>query len=233
MRKLVLMGTAAALVAFAGVAQAQDQVTGNVDLTSDYLFRGITQANHKPAIQGGLDYSSKIGVYAGLWGSNVNFGPADGTSQELDTYAGYSASAGPIGYDVGVIYYNYPGGTNSDNFYEVYGKVSYQGLTLGNAWSHDYFGGTGTSNYLSADYDIPVSLPAGLSVSVPAGHQWIANNVLWGTPDYTDYGLSVSKDFAGLTWKVAYSDTNLSKSQCFGGSNACEGEAVLSVGKNF
>ncbi len=231
MHKLAAMTGAAVMVVFTGIAQAQ--VSANVDLTSDYLFRGITQTLHKPAIQGGLDYSSDLGVYAGLWSSNVNFGAADATSQELDTYAGYSGKAGPLGYDVGAIYYNYPGGTNTDNFYEVYGKVSYRGLTVGNSWSPKFFGGTGTANYLSADYDIPAKLPAGLQVSVHAGHQWIQDNAAWGTPDYTDYGVSVSKDLVGLTWKVAYYDTNLSKSECFGGSNLCEGTAVVSVGKNF
>ena len=47
--------------------------TANVALVSDYVFRGLTQTNGKPAIQGGFDYSHASGFYAGTWLSNISW----------------------------------------------------------------------------------------------------------------------------------------------------------------
>src|SRR4051794_2617592 len=75
-------------------------VTGNVGIFSQYVFRGLTQTNEKPALQGGFDYTHPSGFYAGLWGSNISWvsdtaqslSPSPGSvsaSIELDTYLGY------------------------------------------------------------------------------------------------------------------------------------------------
>jgi len=54
----------------AGLVQAQ--VTTNLGATSDYRFRGISQTQNAPAIQGGIDYAHKSGVYIGNWNSSVS-----------------------------------------------------------------------------------------------------------------------------------------------------------------
>lgn len=45
--------------------------TANVNLVSQYRFRGIDQTWNRPAVQGGADLSLPSGVYAGVWASNV------------------------------------------------------------------------------------------------------------------------------------------------------------------
>lgn len=42
-------------------------ISGNVALTSDYVFRGQSQTDHQPAIQGGLDWAGPYGIYVGAW----------------------------------------------------------------------------------------------------------------------------------------------------------------------
>ena len=69
----------------------QAGVSANVSFTSDYIWRGMTQTDG-PALQGGFDFESESGFYAGIWGSNVNFN--NGNGQELDYYAGYGFSLG-------------------------------------------------------------------------------------------------------------------------------------------
>src|SRR5215510_10921162 len=95
---LALLAGAAAL-ASAGAASAQ--VTANVALTTDYVFRGISLSDG-PAVQGGFDYSSPL-WYAGVWGSSVN----EGT--ELNLYTGVTPTTGPVKWDLGLIGYFYPG----------------------------------------------------------------------------------------------------------------------------
>ena len=129
-KKTVIAGLLAA-AATPGVALAADpppehNITGNVGLFSQYIFRGLTQTNKEPALQGGFDYAHASGLYAGTWGSNISWlkenastfaggviTPAGtyerGGSLELDVYGGYKMSFGDFGVDVGTLYYWYPG----------------------------------------------------------------------------------------------------------------------------
>ena len=85
---------ATTLFALAGVAAAHaddraSSVTGNLAVTSDYTFRGLTQTWGRPAIQGGADYTDPNGFAAGFWGSSISERSYPGGAMELDLYASY------------------------------------------------------------------------------------------------------------------------------------------------
>ena len=86
-------------------ARAQD-VSANVAVTSDYVFRGVSQTRERPAISAGVDLTNE-GFYAGAWASNVDFG--DSTDAEVDLYAGYRPEVAGYALDFGVVGYLYPG----------------------------------------------------------------------------------------------------------------------------
>jgi uncharacterized protein (TIGR02001 family) len=87
-------------------------VSGSVALTSDYVFRGVSQTNGNPAGQGGIDLTCGK-FYLGAFTSNVDFG-FDATL-EVDIYGGYKFNTGRINWDVGFIYYTYPGMNSADD----------------------------------------------------------------------------------------------------------------------
>lgn len=95
----------------------------NIGATSDYVFRGYSQNRENPAIQGGIDLGYGI-AYFGLWASNIDFGEAPvGTksvSTELDIYGGIKPVWGPATFDLGVIYYTYPGAKDSGNGGQIF-----------------------------------------------------------------------------------------------------------------
>ena len=104
----------------ADAAPAPDlTVAYNVGLYSQYIFRGLTQTNRKPALQGGVDLTHSSGLYAGAWASNVDWTVDSGSykseSLELDLYGGYRYNFGDtgIGIDVGALQYIYPGTRNN------------------------------------------------------------------------------------------------------------------------
>src|SRR6187551_3923067 len=114
--------TASAAIASGAAAQAPAPaatpdytLTGNFGIYSQYIFRGLTQTDRKPAFQGGFDLATPGGFYAGTWGSNISWlhdaGVVDhGASLEWDFYGGYKyAFNDDWGMDVGVLYYWYPG----------------------------------------------------------------------------------------------------------------------------
>ena len=182
----------------------------NIGATTDYRFRGIAQTSFKPAVQAGADFAHKSGVYAGVWGSNVNwvkdFAKATDGSLEIDLYGGYKGElAKGLGFDVGVIAYLYPSNnapTNA-NTTEVYAALTYGLVTAKYSRSVTNFvanaDSTG-SQYLEAAATI--DLGNGFSVTPHVGRQLIPNQA--SPADYTDFSLTLTKDFGnGLTASVA------------------------------
>ena len=153
----------AALIPVAGLAQTPAPATtpsepdwtftGNVGLFSQYVFRGISQTNEKPAVQGGFDLGHKSGFYAGTWASNVSWiadgyfsppnpPPPPSASMEWDFYGGYKGSLPmDFGYDLGVLYYYYPGsyptGFTKPNTTELYAALSWKWLSFKYSYSAD------------------------------------------------------------------------------------------------
>jgi uncharacterized protein (TIGR02001 family) len=102
-----------------------------VAFTTDYVLRGISQTNRRPAVQGyfELDYTVNdwLKLYAGLWGSSLATYNAEA---EIDISGGARFSWGNFGLDLGYVYYEYPDGTKGGNTYgsfgEFYAKPSYK-----------------------------------------------------------------------------------------------------------
>jgi uncharacterized protein (TIGR02001 family) len=96
-----------ALGAVAAPASAEDKFGYSITLTgvSDYLFRGISLTNESPAFQPYVEGTYGM-FYLGFWGSNIDapYGP-----YEVDVYAGIRPTTGPVSWDIGVLYYAYPG----------------------------------------------------------------------------------------------------------------------------
>ncbi len=131
MKKTLLVAAVALSALFAGsAAMAEDagSLSYNLAVTSNYVWRGVTQTNGNAAIQGGVDYK-KGTFYAGTWLSNVDFADAGGhkANTEMDLYLGVTPSAGDFNFDFGVIYYTYPGADKGSDFNvgELKGAVSH------------------------------------------------------------------------------------------------------------
>lgn len=98
-------------------------ITATGTVVSDYRFRGVSQSDRDPSAQASVDITYR-GFYVGAWASSIAR-YAD-TNVELDLYAGYAGTAGPIEYEIGAIAYLYPGGDGTGNVYEATGALSYR-----------------------------------------------------------------------------------------------------------
>ncbi|MEY3220900.1 MAG: hypothetical protein RIT27_2257 [Pseudomonadota bacterium] len=182
------------------------ELTGNFAVVSDYVWRGISQTNKKAAVQGGFDLSHPIGVYVGTWLSNVS---GSGGNLETDYYGGYRLNGADLsstlegtGLDVGAIRYAYPGSTGA-NMNEIYAKASYKILTLGYSFSNKIPAG-GKSHYVSIGASYP--LIEGITLSGNVGRSKFSAA---SSKDYTDWNIGLSKDFAGLSFALTYTDTTI------------------------
>lgn len=243
MKKFTKTLVATALLGGTGVAVADsmaDSISGNVAFTSNYLFRGISQTGQdyffEPALQGGMDYAHSSGLYAGFWGSNVELGDGKGNTAdlELDLYGGYAGEYSGVGYDLGVLYFEYPS-TQDLDFLEIYGALSHDfGPAAASAkvsYSPDYYAESGDAIYAEGAVDVP--LPQDIALGLHVGYQSIDDEATWGTPDYLDWKVGVSRPVAGVDVELAYVGTDLSRSECFGGSDLCDGRFVVTIAKSM
>ena len=236
---------APAAPAAAPAAPDPSPLTGNMTLTSEYLYRGIAQSNNRPAIQGGFDYVSPIGFYVGNWNSSITWISDTGTGAsggiEMDLYGGYRQSFGDFSFDVGTLYYYYPGNYTAawkDAFdnpstLEVYGSVGYKWISLKYSRAmQNLFGNVGSkgSGYYEANGTF--DLGGGFGLTAHAGHQQVKKNY---NAAYSDYKLGVTKDLGYATVGLAYSMTTAHKEFYFNSVNGDTGKNrwVLNVTKTF
>jgi uncharacterized protein (TIGR02001 family) len=191
MKKLLL-----ALFAIAGITSAHAQVTGNLGLATDYRFRGISQTQNGPAIQGGVDYTHSSGLYIGNWNSSVSSQLyTNGAGVESDLYAGYKKDIYKgLTIDVGSYNYFYPNATNGKNpnfnTQELYAGLGYGPVALKYSRStSNYFGvnNSAGTQYYQADVKqsfAPVSAKLkDLSFVAHYGRTAVANH---GNASYND-----------------------------------------------
>lgn len=232
------------LLTYAETFTVPGEFSANVALTTDYIFRGISQADEDPAIQGGMDYAldtgQGIGFYVGFWGSNVEQPDAEGNiaNLELDIYGGLNGEVMGIGWDIGVIRFEYPDSDILD-YNEAYLGLSYNSdlvqlkpaLSAKVSYSPDFFAESGDAVYVEGalDLEFPYAFVLGLHI----GHQDIEDNDVFGTPDYTDWRVGLSKEVFGFGLDISYFDTDLSDSECFGGTEFCDARAVFTISRSF
>ena len=181
------LATTASGVAFADESSKLPlglEFSGSAAITTDYRFRGMTQTKNDPAIQVGLHLAHSSGFYAGVWGSNVDFGAdsetvydEDGdvvyslvTSSphlELDPYIGYSYTFEDINMkpwiDVGIWHYGYPSSNKDFAWTEYYVKggvsdviASGDGFNATINYTNDYIGFDKDDGwYFSLGYAVP------------------------------------------------------------------------------
>lgn len=185
---------AAVLMGVFGVAgaQAEGEWSGNVAITTDYVWRGVTQSSGDLAVQGGFDYENGM-FYAGTWASNVDFGDGTDTNVEIDFYGGLAGETDAgLGWDVGVIYYAYPDSSDSDlDFTEVYGALSY-GLS-------DQFGIGGSVNWDPDNQNTFIEANAAYTVNDQVSFDaQVGNYSFDGGDDYTMFAVGATTSFEGF-----------------------------------
>ena len=223
--------TSAAFAQTAPAAEAPEAspITANVTIVNDYRYRGISQSNFKPAIQGGFDYAHESGLYIGNWNSSISWisdsFPATGNTRvtapvEMDFYGGIKKELIGEGFasDLGVLQYYYPtsginvsGTTANPNTTEVYvaQNFTFGPVTGFGKFSYSVspifgFANSSGSYYpdLTVNYDTGVW---GLALNAHVGYQYVAGNVQGSVPNQTNSSL------------YSYTDWKLGVTKDFGG----------------
>lgn len=221
---LVTACCATVLYVSPSVAHAASGWSGNLNLVSEYRFRGIDQTWGNPAVQGGVDWTHAAGWYAGTWASNVSRRSYPGGGMELDIYGGYNGKIDEAwSYTAGLYGYVYPGanlrharcpsaafsapcGSLPDQRYDTLEAnlgVTWQWLAYKLSVSAtDYFGANektgyskGTAGTLYHDLTATVAVSDKLNLILHAGYTDIRATVAGHDPSYTDWRIALSRTF--------------------------------------
>ncbi len=216
-RSIACAGVLVSGLVLSGMADAG--VSGTAALTTDYVFRGVSQTNGDPALQAGIEGVSDSGFYVGTWGSNISWlsdlsaaGAGISSSVEIDAYGGYRGTLGEAAtFDVGAIYYGYPGdfpsGFNSADTAEIYGAVTVGIFTAKYSYAiTDLFGYADSDGSGYLDLAANWGFADSWTLNLHAGQQWIEDNEAY---EYIDWKVGVTKGFAnGYSLAFAYLDTD-------------------------
>jgi len=224
--------------------------TANLGLFSDYRFRGISQTNMKPALQGGFDLGHSSGFYVGNWNSNIDSTMYNGANLEMDFYAGYKHSFDSgFGIDLGAYYYYYPGsgnnppGSTSIDNTELYIAGSWGPLSLKYNYAvSDFFSAPNSKGSSYTDLGFSYDLGSNWGIVAHYGYQYLkgaavvtqingttANNIsdwkLGGT--YTIDGWVIGLAYIATNRDLTYGTAALTNKNISGATG------VLSVSKTF
>lgn len=236
-----LMGAAmlaGATIAGAGAANAE--VSATLTFTTDYVFRGISQTDGGAAIQGSFDWSQDM-FYAGIWGSNVNFGAVGGNelaSMELDAYVGLTPTTGPVSWDLGLVGYFYPNADDSLaggelDYYEGIVQATMDltdqfGIGATFAYTPEYFGETGDGTY----WELNGTWTINDATSVTAAYG--VQDIDFASDSYSTWNIGLNHAMHGFNFGLMYTDTEdaFDNGYVLDPSNA-DGRLILSIGRTL
>ena len=212
-------------------ADSPHEFSANVTLSTDYLFRGISQTNGNPAISGGFDYGHSSGVYAGTWASNVEFG--DDSTLEIDFYGGIAGDS----WDIGGLYYHYPASDAADiDYFEAYGSLGHTfegalepsvGVTV--SYSPDWTLTPGTdADAIYVNPTLDFSLAGGFGLGLSYGYQDVD-----GLGEYSHIDVTLSKAISIFEIAVTYSSKFGESDFCAALGDLCDDTAVVSISSSF
>ncbi|CAM2006298.1 TorF family putative porin [Acanthopleuribacter pedis] len=186
------------------------EFSANLGVTPDYVWRGESQTDEEPALQGGLDYAFTNGLYVGTWASNVKFG--DERDVEIDLYGGFGTEfESGLSLDVGHISYVFPDGDDVDEAYLGLGFKIFEAK-----YYYDY---DNENSYL--DGSLSFDLPKGFGLGLHAGLFDFDQG-----EDRNDYKLAVSKSMWSLDFELGYTDTDWD-------SNIHDGRVTFLISKTW
>ncbi|KRG39283.1 hypothetical protein ARC20_14025 [Stenotrophomonas panacihumi] len=215
---LLCLGAAAPLA-------AASTLSGNMTLTSDYVWRGTTQTQGDFAAQAGLKWAADNGLYASAWGSNVEFAPQTHASSELDLILGWGGNlSDDWALDANLTHYRYPSTTVDLNWTELNGTLTWkQNYWAQLGWSNDVMASDQTGTYAQVGARFP--LGERFRIEAALGHYWLDDA----------YGDSYTHGQLGVVWairsplelRVTAHDTDHAAERLFPGLAGSRVEAAL------
>ncbi|HBY85639.1 MAG TPA: hypothetical protein DEO86_07170 [Colwellia sp.] len=177
------------------------EFAGQVTLTNDFRFHGISLTRGKEALQGQVTAIFDNGTYAGVWASNLDVG--DNSKVEVDYYAGYAGSFKDVKYDATLIHFAFPGYDIDRDYTKLYLGFHYNKFTVLYQAAPDYLNSGEFGQYIGLEYKQPLNEHVLLTLhgGYSSGKFW---NALFPTGAYADYSIALSGKVGKTNVSVTY-----------------------------
>jgi uncharacterized protein (TIGR02001 family) len=226
-----------AIALFGATGPAGAQLTGHLSLLSDYIFRGESLSEDRPAVQAGLAYDHSSGLFIGALGSSVRVDPTvSGLGGEI--YGGYAHPLGTRGsWDVGAISYMFPRPSSgpSYDYAELFVGAGIESISGRIFYSNDYFNFGAPGIY--AEVNGSQLLGRGMRLVAHIGYldrrvprSRSADN---SGHTYLDFKAGLGFDVSLLNIELAVVGSTAERGNCPAGTGHCNTRAVLSVSRSF
>ncbi len=160
---------------------ANAEVIGTLNASTNYIWRGVSQTTDNPAISGSIEYRTKHNSYLGLWTSNTKYGGRHG--QEINAYLGHKFDFDQVTVDIALRHYYFPNGgkynydfrpdkwddKESSSFDEFQTNIEFSGLGFGYAYSNNYLDSGYVGHY--AEFNYTYKFENELFIKIHAGEQ--------------------------------------------------------------
>jgi uncharacterized protein (TIGR02001 family) len=226
-------GVALALISLSAGASA-GELHGFLTAGTDYVFRGVSQSNEDPTLQGGLDYAQAGGFFAGLFAAGIDYpdipSVPDPGNFELDAYVGFSRPArGDFTWDVELIHYQFLESTAQTDAYQELGfNLHYRDVARFGATASDDARRGGSSGW-TVELELRRPIGRDFQLSGTLGRYAFARSD-WR--DYLYWDAGVSSVVGPVTLDLRYFDTS-DEAKTLAGSRLTRGRVVASVSVGF
>lgn len=198
----------------------QFKLSGHVNISSDYHWRGISMSQRKPSIQGGLQVAHSSGVYTGIFAASTDI--KNGSSAEMDYLLGYRYKFDNNTLILQFINIHYPGSHPAikTTFSEY--SIGYEGhslltpqdrFTTALIFSPEYYDHSGNMWRFEAYYSYPILQHFGIfsAVGTTKLEDQQAFEKVWANPrkdQYYNWKLGLNTTLFGLFSELYYADNS-------------------------
>jgi uncharacterized protein (TIGR02001 family) len=217
-----ILGLCIGFAAPGAYAQSPSAFGGNIGLTSDYVYRGISQTAESPAVQGDVHYSTN-GWTLGAWASHADLErDENGRASEIDLYV---SRDWPLNDDWGLrvtaSHYTYPNDPRvaSYEYEELVTGVSFKSRLFATvAWTPNltrYSNSGFVRNESALSYEIAAIQPffEQLSGSAGIGYYDLPSTL---RADYWFWNVGLAYSLGRTQIVVSYIDTDAAAAESFG-----------------
>ena len=224
------------------------QFSAKAGIASDYIYRGVTLSDRKPAVGAGVEATYRW-LYTAATAASVNL-PTQ-PSGEMTVSGGVRPTWGSVDFDLGVTYFAYPGEmpggpTNGIEYWEAAFRAAAPvgesiRVAAGYAYSPNVSNTGAWSHYVAAGigFELPSRLlppDVGVAFTTAAGYSWFGRQVPalggFNLPAYLNWQAGITFSHKSFNVDLRYYDTNLSKENCYvftGDPNATPGGRINSI----
>jgi len=207
----------------------ESNLSWNISAVSEYIFRGASESDEHPTLQGEVNWALPAGFYVGSWASGIDYGPGE-PSMEVDYYLGWNTDINRlVNFNAQLSRYTYPGDSHRTSHEIVTATTINDTWKISLQYSNDIYASDSVGWYYALKKTW--TLPMELQFSAHAGRSVFRDNSAVGALDYTDWNVGLARSFGKVDVFLGYYGTDRNGRRSYGENANSRIFLSVSIGK--